>query len=270
MRLAIKFSLMSLAIFAGAAAPAATSARAASTANPRWARCVAQASGKFEDSSCTKEGASKLFEAKFLAAEESLELEAEASGRQVLKANVLGTLECNKAKLSKGSAVLGSKAPGPGTALTAVQFSGCTTGQPECDINGEAAGKASVMTASLKETLVYKTKAAAEKEEAAPTADLVEPSKGKVLLEFELSGTCKTAGVFQFEGGFVFAVLKAAEHRELQEVEAPGVSSSTFFVNTSGKTEERKAELKTTAGTALYQGKLIRRLVSHLPWWIGE
>ena len=231
------------------AATGTSSAQAASTNNPLLAgsehtTCtkVPAGSGLFNESTCGTEGGAREFE-KLLPAGESQEFTVEANGLQKLHSTAL-TVVCKTLKVAKGANGKGATAPAAGTGEATFEFGGCEVeSSSKCNINGKGAGEATFTTNLLKETLVYSTKAGAEKEESAHTSTLIEPKAGTKIVEFELSGECPVTGRVAVEGSEAAEISEAASHKEKHEIKAKG-GSSTYFLNSGGKTEEKKAELK--------------------------
>jgi hypothetical protein len=235
---ATKIALMVLTAF-GVILITSASALAASTNNPQWS---------------LKEGTGGVLT--LLASGASGTLEAAAVGKQQLKGSGL-TISCEKLKVS-GATIKGSAAPAPGTSEETIEYSECeVVGFAKCLINGKKAKEATLTTNALKDTLAFETKAAAEGE-VAPTVTLFEPVAGKVFITFSLTkdvgGACPIEGEVKVEGSVVAKNLGGETPRLTQEIEAPETAITKYFVNSAGKTEEKKAELKVLGLKATYFG----------------
>ncbi len=223
---------------------AASSAFAASTNNPQWQVNKAELSG-------------------------NKEVTAEANGTQ--KLNVAGafgaTIACKKLKVASGAKIIGSTKPAAGTDEETIVYEECEVeGSPSCTINGEAAGKAKITTNLLKSTLVFKTKAAAEKEESS-TLSLFEPKTGTVFVTLTLAGTCPATGSFEITGQVAAENVKGNEEIETHELNAPATAITKYFVNEGGKTVEKKVNaLKFGIFPASYVGKAKIKLTSKEVW----
>lgn len=206
---------------------------------------------------------------KILGEGESKEVVGEQKGAQLLKSSV-ATISCKTLSLSAGATIKGSKAPAPGTSAETIKYGECEVkGFSECKINGEASGKAKLETKALKDTLVFETKAAAEKE-AAPTSSLFEPAAGKVFIEFELSGTCPITGKIKVEGKVVASNVGGENFAVTHEINSKGAAE--YFVNVENKTTKKfetkkeKSELKAFGVKSTYEGVALVTLSSKEKW----
>lgn len=174
---------------------------------------------------------------------EKLTIGAEASGSakmQIGKDNVTcKTLKLVEEEKGVEHNFKGSAAPNPGTGVEKMSFGGCEVeGASGCTINGESGGSATIKTEPLKDTLVYKTKAAAENEEDS-LLTLFEP-EGKVFLRVKFSGTCPETGESATETKMLAENESGEALTEKHAFTFPTRPIKTYFRNVSGKTEEVK------------------------------
>jgi hypothetical protein len=273
----IKPILLSLLAVCAMGAVASASALAASTNNPQWGMSIAAGgecqkvvagTGEFNSSACTATGAPHEWET-LLGAGKVLEVVAEQNGEQKL-VGVGITIKCNKLKVKPGSTIIGSVAPAPGTSEETLEYSECSVeGKPNCKINGENGGAAKLTTNLLKDTLVFKTKVAAEKEES-DTLTLFEPKVGAVFISFKLTGEC--GGLpenISVEGKTLLENVNGSTHLATHELNGPATAITKYFKNNAGVTEEVKnVKLSVLALAATYVGKSNVKLASGASWWI--
>jgi hypothetical protein len=138
----------------------------------------------------------------------------------------------------------GSKAPNPGAGTESLNYEGCEVENFKgCEINGGVAGKGKIETEPLKDTLVFSSKEAAEREES-KTLTLVEP-QDKVITDVKFTGTCPQSGEIKVEGGVVLGENESGEElRETRKIDFPTKTISRYFRNVGGKTEEVKVAEK--------------------------
>lgn len=186
----------------------------------------------------------------------TLAIKAKASGVQKLEVgeNPVVCKTTNVVEEKEGKAVehnlKGSKAPNPGTGAETLVFGECEVeGAGGCLINGVGAGKAKVETEPLKDTLVYPTKSAAEKEEAT-TLTLFEP-QNKAFAVVKISGICPHTGEFKIEEKILAENEPGKELKEMHTFTFPSKQITTYFKNVSGKTEEVKLSEKKGFGCFL-------------------
>jgi hypothetical protein len=237
----LRTALLTLALLASLAGSVlgATSALAASTNNPQYQECnkVAAGTGKFTDAACTKEGVGN-FEEKLLGAE-GKEFSAEASSAQTFADGTAKlTVSCSALKVAKGAKLIGSTAPAPGTSEETLEYEKCeVVGKAACEINKGKAGSAKFTSNPLKTTLVFATKAAAEKEES-DTLTLIEPKTGTAFSKFELSGECPVTGSFTLEGSILAENVEGSTNSPKHTLNLPAEAITAYFSNSSGKTTE--------------------------------
>jgi hypothetical protein len=142
--------------------------------------------------------------------------------------------------------IRGSEAPNAGTGLQTLEYGECEVpGHSGCTIDGGTAGHALILTEPLKETLVFSSKAAAEKEESL-TDSLYEP-KGKVFANVDFGGSCPTPGDQVLEEGATLSEnVKGNESSKSHLLDSPSTLILTYYRNTSGKTEEVKIKAPAT------------------------
>jgi hypothetical protein len=269
-----------VAVFA-LSAVAASAALATSTNNPEWGVDIANGgtctkvstgqTGAFENSTCTTAKATLNGFEELLASGKSVEIVAKANGSQKLVTS-LTTIVCKAFKVAKGAVIVGSAEPAAGTNEEIIEYEECEVeGKPKCEINKMAAGKATITTVLLKSTLVFDSKAEAEKEESS-TYTLFEPKSGTKFVEFELSGTCPATGKIGVEGQVAVENVKGSEHLVTHELNAPSTAIKVYWINKAGKTEEVKVKELKLEGIiklpATYVGKAQVELKSKSDWWI--
>ena len=222
----------------------ATSAMAASTNNPQW-----------------------LILSTVLAAGKTAAIDAEANGVQTLASTGL-TIECKKFGLLPGAILIGSTAPAPGTSEETILYSECeVAGFPACKIGGAVPGK--IETHALRDLLVFLTKIAAEKEEAAGSGTLFEPKTGTAFALIPLSGTCPLTGTVTVSGNGVVVNNLTVNHEVTHEIEAPTPAKKEYWSNKSGvSTQTTGIKLEVAGLAATYTGKAKILLANKEPWGI--
>lgn len=250
-----------------ALAIAASSAAALSTNNPQWHRCEKGAAGsKFKDSACDEAFAGGEF-GELTLETGTREFQAKAVSSQELKlgeANIV----CKKLSLAAGAKVTGAGSESLSGGEATIQYEECeVVGKPACEINKGKAGKATIATKTLKATLAYKTKEAAEKEEA-QFVTLLEPkelTEGKeVFAAVELAGTCPISGKVAIEGQLALENASGAKHLLELELVAPEAAIAKIFTNHEGKSTEKVVK-KTKEFTAV--GGITVHLPNPVIWW---
>ena len=234
----IRSITVSALTFLAVGAITAPLALAASNNNPYWSLCVANEAGKFA-SGC--EAAGTTFEQFTLGEGENKEAKA-SGGTQLLPVSG-GTVVANKLKFATGASVLGSKEPNPGTSGETIEFEETSVkGAPECKIEQSKKPTTVLTTLALRGKLAFQTKAAAEAEEG-PTVTILEPASGSTFMEFELVGaTCPTTGTQTVLGSLALENVEGAKYKEKHESKSG--SSTSYFVNESGATVAKTAEIK--------------------------
>jgi len=247
---------------------AASPSAALSTNNPQWHRCEKGASGpKFKDSSCDEAFETGEF-AELTLETGTREIKAKATSSQEL---VLGetSILCKKLAFATGAKVTGAGAESLSGGEATIKDEECdVVGKPACEINKAKAGEAVIATKPLKATEAYRTKAAAEKEEA-NFATLLEPkelTEGKqVYATIELSGTCPVLGKVNIEGELALEVASGAKHQASLELVAPKTAIAAVFVNVEKKSAEKVVK-KTKEGS--FGGGLAIELANEAAWWL--
>ncbi len=184
-------------------------------------------------------------EAGLLDAGEALSATAHTTGTQQIDAGPV-TFVCQSASYLEAAEhnIKGSDAPSPGTGAETVVYGGCEVeGFSGCTINGESPGLAKIDTAALKDTLVFSSKAAAEKEED-QSLTLVEPAS-KQFASVSLAGSCPDSVTEVVVSGG--AILAENEHNwdefsESHDLDFSTSATQTYFRNVDGKTKAVKVK----------------------------
>jgi hypothetical protein len=248
-----------VAVFAMGAV-AASSASAAKN-GPHWWVCEKQTGGKFENSECSKEGASKTWESKELLGGETRKISF-TSGVTKLK-TAADLIECKKDK-GTGEIIGGW----PGTDKATITFEECKVVKPAlgCEVRN-VGGTFGTIVVSVNTELVYTgTKAQAENEEK-PLGILFKSvgAGNKKFVELEFNGLCALAGTKKVveatgeehgpgiagKAGVVCKIVEPAEaYLFVHEIECVEGAQQKFFYWEGGVIKEGKAELKLSGEVA--------------------
>jgi hypothetical protein len=187
-----------------------------------------------------------------LSGSESLSTTGKAEGNQTLAAGK-NTVVCKSLSFGGEPDIKGSTAPSPGTGAQTVVYEECeVSGSASCMINGESAGHAKFATEALKDTLVFASKTAAEKEES-KTLTLLEP-QGSTFAKISFSGTCPMTGEFKIIGGALLGENeKGEELSKTHKLDFPATALSVYYRNVCGHTQEVK--IKAPEAREIKEGK---------------
>jgi len=216
--------LSMLAVFAIGAVASATS----SAFMLEWQVCekVAAGSGKFENHLCKKEGGTKEWEWKTLAAGESRKVISEG-GPFTLTAGTK-TVTCNKVK--NHGEIFGGH---PGTDEVTVNFETCTTSEVGCKVKSKGTAKAGeVVVANVKTKLTERgTKLADEFKENATTKEFITLEFGKEENGPEkLKTACPTLPETRVKGQVAAEIVNANEELNFPNPELTGNTLEAFGV----------------------------------------
>jgi hypothetical protein len=179
---------------------------------------------------------------------ETQKIEAAANGTQKLVVkSLLGnfTIACKTLKLNSGAEVIGSSEPNAGTSKETIIYGECAVeGKPKCEVFSSGKTNGNIETHALKDTLVYTTKAAAEKEETGKgdTSTLFVPENTeKEFVTLTTKGSeCVLEATTTVDGEVIARNLGTGAAATSQEIE--GIETGKYFTNSAGTTSEHEAK----------------------------
>ncbi len=253
-------------------------AYAKSTNNPQWVVCekvTILKTGRFTNKACTTESSKKEgeWESKILKTGESRVLTGKVSSNW--KVEFLSVSVVCKTVSYSGTLMEGSAAPGAGTTEGIVELGECKEeGNPECIIDGQPGGKATVKTEALFGKLVFTSQEAAEEEKAElkglSTADILwRAASGKTILKFVFGKGCKEEGTISLEGEALDHFLGDPEAEHLEAHNTQMIGEGTYWENSVGKSVQKTASL-TILGIkgVLFTGEATLELSPSTAWWL--
>jgi hypothetical protein len=186
----LRVLLLSLLAVLAVSAIASASASAAFKLEWEAAKCEAQAGGKYEESECNKEGATKAFELVFkaLTGAETRTIESESLSAFKLEAGTK-VITCQK---NTGEGTAASAGKGEATTIT---FTECATSEAGCNVKSAGQANGTIVVKAVPTKLVEREpggggvkKLANEFKENATTKEFVtlkfEPDAGKTCTNF--------------------------------------------------------------------------------------
>jgi hypothetical protein len=271
MCLSVTAALMVVAVLAPAV-------YAKSTDNPQWVVCekvTTAKTGRFTSKECTTENLKKEgeWESKVLKSTESRKLTGKVSSNW--KVDFISNLVLCKTASYGGSFIDGSTAPNAGTAEGSVELGECREeGSPECIINNQPGGKATVKTEATLGKLVFTSREAAEEEKAElkgeSTADILwRAVSGKTILKIVFGRGCKEEGTFALEGEALEHFLGGPEREHLEGHNTKMIGEGTYWENSSGKSVEKTALLSVLGFKGVvFTGEATLELSPSTSWWL--
>jgi hypothetical protein len=252
-----------LVVLVGTIALNAATAFAEVNANPAngWCKEVSGTGTKYLNDECKLASPSGKWEAVQLGAGHN---EPIVVGGSVTLATSTAILEAKKLTAVTGATLIGSEAPNPGGSEATLIYEGASVkGHPECKIEQGGKVVTNLETTALVGTLVYLTRAAAEKATVKGTGTILQPKSGHSFIKFKLSGSeCPVSGEANGEGSVALENVITEENEKwgqlaaTQELSAPASPIKSYYSYEGEKLVEKTPEFRLFEKAATYAGTL--------------